>query len=335
MIEKIKETVHEMKEYEAKHLLQSVLIQLHLLNEEYDEDRLQHLVGMPNQLVNHTPYQHNLAESKHIHILFGDSAAGCLKHMLSEGDIREEHVISFSDAFSIGPIQKLETEDGQNLRQQWLARHLNAEDLYFEEEYLPAFQRSMRELQSIPEEMPITIWKADNAHEHIGLCFVLAQLKGRKNVQVIHTSKANNKLFSKEYNILATGELPPEKLAVMYETYKSSSLLEGTVRSELEKEWQELSKHTEILRIWEENRVVAVNENYFDAFIIECAERVDAKDNFCKSARIIGEVLGHLEQYIGDDFLEYRLRTLIEKGIFKSEGSLKAMRYYSVKLNER
>ncbi|CAM4292445.1 hypothetical protein BAMA_03700 [Bacillus manliponensis] len=327
--------INDMPEDEARSLLRLLLIQLNEMDSDLNEDVMNVLTHIPKQLIESQKPRLRMAESTHVHIAFGDSPAGSVRCMLKEANYNDHYVISFSDAFSIGPIQKLETEDGQNLRQQWLARHLNAEDLYFEEEYLPAFQRSMRELQSIPEEMPITIWKADNAHEHIGLCFVLAQLKGRKNVQVINTSKANNKLFSKEYNILATGELPPEKLAVMYETYKSSSLLEETVRIELEKEWQELSQHTEILKIWEENQVVAVNENYFDAFIIECAEQVDAKDNFCKSARIIGEVLGHLEQYIGDDFLEYRLRTLIEKGIFKSEGSLKAMRYYSVKLNER
>ncbi|WP_420491750.1 DUF3658 domain-containing protein, partial [Neobacillus drentensis] len=36
--------------------------------------------------------------------------------------------------------------------------------------------------------------------------------------------------------------------------------------------------------------------------------------------------------YVGDDFLEYRLRKLIEKGTFEYKGSLEAMRSYSVKL---
>ena len=46
-----------------------------------------------------------------------------------------------------------------------------------------------------------------------------------------------------------------------------------------------------------------------------------------KSARLIGEVLGYLDQYVGDEFLENRLRKLIEKGVFEMEGSLKAMRF--------
>lgn len=55
-------------------------------------------------------------------------------------------------------------------------------------------------------------------------------------------------------------------------------------------------------------------------------------ENYIKSARLIGEVTGHLNQYIGDQFIEYRLRNLIEQGIFEYEGSLAGMRYYNIRL---
>lgn len=54
--------------------------------------------------------------------------------------------------------------------------------------------------------------------------------------------------------------------------------------------------------------------------------------DFIKSARIIGEVMGHLDQYIGDHFFEYRVRRLIVNGVFDLEGVPKAMRYYSIKI---
>jgi len=43
-------------------------------------------------------------------------------------------------------------------------------------------------------------------------------------------------------------------------------------------------------------------------------------------------VIGNLEQHLGDEFLEYRLKKLIEKGIFEVEGTMEAMRFYSIKL---
>lgn len=58
---------------------------------------------------------------------------------------------------------------------------------------------------------------------------------------------------------------------------------------------------------------------------------VKSKD-FMKSARVIGEVIGNLNQYIGDQFVEYRVRHLIMNGVFEIVGIPKAMRFYSVKL---
>jgi len=51
-----------------------------------------------------------------------------------------------------------------------------------------------------------------------------------------------------------------------------------------------------------------------------------------KSARLIGEVIGYLDQYISDEYFEYRVRHLITNGIFEIEGVPRAMRFYSVKL---
>ena len=69
--------------------------------------------------------------------------------------------------------------------------------------------------------------------------------------------------------------------------------------------------------------------------IVKRAKKLHGKkktNEFMKSARLIGEVLGHLDQYVGDSFLEYRLKMMIEEGIFESEGNLQAMRFYSVRL---
>ena len=64
-------------------------------------------------------------------------------------------------------------------------------------------------------ETPITIWKADNAHEHVGLCFVMAQLKDKKSIRVMNTSEASKEILKLEYVIRGTGELPPESLALI------------------------------------------------------------------------------------------------------------------------
>ena len=340
MIDSLSKVIDNMPEDEAKSLLRLILIQLDLMETDPSEDRMAILTEIPKQLIESQKPKLHIKESKHVHIAFGDSPAGCIKYMLKQANLIEDYVFLFSDAFSIGPIHQLELETGQVGRQQWLSRSLNSYDLYFEEEYLSTFRQSMEELQSIPQDIPITIWKADNAHEHVGFCFVLAHLQDRDNIRVINTSEAHRELFQKEYEIheiRGTGELTTEKLAVIYREKKKGTLLTEEARKKLEQEWELLSDTTDLLRIWQDNKVLSVQESYFDSFIIECAEKLEKEkpeERVHKAPRLIGEVLGHMEQLIGDIFLEYRLRTLIQQGVFEMEGTLKAMRYYSVKLKK-
>ncbi|PGZ03400.1 hypothetical protein COE30_23175 [Bacillus cereus] len=332
MIDKIKNVVEDMYEDEAKHLLQSILIQLNLLEENYSEDTIKHLMGIPKQLTNNNSYKMNIEESTHIHIAFDDSTAGCLKYMLEQEGLHEESVVSFSEFFSIGSIHQLHTNEGQVARKQWLINNLTAYDSYFEEEYLPRFIETIEELHTIPIETPITIWKADNAHEHVGICFVLAQLKDKKNIRVINTSEANREILKQEYDIRGTGELAPENLALFQKHFVELSYLTVEKRMKFEREWDRLSNSTEFLRVWKDQEVQSVQEGYFDQFIIECAKSVGADKEFLKAPIVIGEALGLVEQLVGDTFLEYRLKQLIKQEAFEFEGSLDEMRFYSVKL---
>jgi len=334
MIDKIKNAVEDMHEDEAKHLLQSILIQLNLLEENYSEDTIKNLMDIPKQLTSNTSYKRNVKESSHVHIAFDDSTAGCLKYMLSQEERLEEMVVAFSEFFSIGPINKLHMNEGQLVRQKWLVNNLTAYDSYFEEEYLPRFLETMEELHTIPIETPITIWKANNAHEHVGLCFVMAQLKDKKNIRIINTSEASKEVLKQEYAIRGTGELPPESLAQFQKSFAELSYLTEEKRMKLEHEWDRLSHSIECLRVWKENEVRSVQEDYFDQFIIECAKSIGADREFLKAPRVIGEALGHVEQLVGDTFLEYRLKELIKQEVFEFEGSLDEMRFYSVKLRK-
>ncbi|MGE7881712.1 DUF1835 domain-containing protein [Bacillus sp. NPDC094077] len=334
MIDKIKNAVEDMYEDEAKDLLQGILIQLNLLEENYSEDTIKYLMTIPKQLTNKNFYNRNLEESIHVHIAFDDSTAGCVKYMLNQEEQLDESVVAFSEFFSIGPIQQLHTEKGQLERKQWLINNLTSYDCYFEEEYLPRFMETLEELQSIPIETSITIWKADNAHEHVGLCFVMAQLKEKKNIRVINTSEASRNILNQEYDIRGSGELSSESLASFKKSFAELSYITEEKRVKFEQEWDKLSNSTEFLRVWIDNKVDSVQEDYFDHFIIECAKRVGADKEFIKAPRVIGEALGLVEQLVGDTFLEYRLKELIKDEVFECIGSLEEMRFYSVKLRK-
>lgn len=271
-----------------------------------------------------------------VHILFGDSPAGSLKVALKAMGVNKiEKVISFWDIFSVGPIFRLHEEAGEEARLDWM-KNLTAEDFH---EYKQRYQKTMDQILSIPENLPITIWVSESSHEQTGLRFVLHLLKNKTNeMNVINSTTTYAEHFNEpniEYVVMHTGEIPPEKLQVIYEQIQMKPSLSQVERKKLEQEWLTLAENREALRIWKNGRIESVPEDYYDQFIIQRAKYLHRKPQlkgFMKAVRLIGDVLGYLEQYVGDSFLEYRLKKLIKAGVFESEGSLEAMRFYSVKL---
>ncbi|MEH6891698.1 DUF1835 domain-containing protein [Bacillus sp. JJ864] len=338
MLNHLQKAINHLTEGEARELLFKTLTQLHSLETHFNKETLNALTNTPKELIEQYIHKTDITKSKHVHIVFGHSAAGSLKYALKTANIHDEHVLLFSDAFSVGPLFHLDEEEGRVARQQWLQEKIPLED-YGYEEYLPEMKEAMGKLHTIPSHVPITIWTGNNACEHVGLTFVLFLLRAATNdIYVINTADGFNKLFHKpnlDYTVRHTGEIVPEKLIAIHESYKGASPLAKEERQTLENEWVTLREEHTVLRIWENNCVVSVPEDYIDDFIVQCARSLETDgftNQFYKSARLVGEVLGHFEQCVGDDFIEYRLKTLIKQGIFLMKGSFHAMRFYSVRL---
>ncbi|WP_084780178.1 DUF1835 domain-containing protein [Bacillus massilinigeriensis] len=348
-IGELKKSIDELPENEVKSLLFHILLRMNLVKEtDYSEIDFINDLGNIYETVFKLSKERSKAKEEEnfqkVHILFGDSGAGTLKVALKElGVYPVEKVISFWDIFSIGPIERLHESNGEEARFQWMKKVVNDEDGDFQD-YQQGLYNTVNQIHSIPENVPITIWVADNSHEQTGLRFVLYLLRNKTSeIQVINTTKAYAEQFNRPdilYSPLSTGEISPEKLQVIYEKDHSKSLSENE-RKELEEEWMALADTKETLRIWRNGKINNVKEDYYDQYMINMAkklqierEREQEPEPFMKSARLIGEVIGHLDQYMGDEFFEYRLRKLIEKGVFEMEGNLKAMRYYSVRLTK-
>ena len=276
---------------------------------------------------------------KKVHVIFGDSAAGCLRMVLRElGVQQEEKVITCSDFFSIGAVWQLHTREGRMLREEWLRkcfRHSEEESAH----YIQSFQHTLHEIGSISPDVPIIIWAGENAYEQSGLRFALYLLREKINdIFLINTTETHKQLFNQPeltYFIRYTGEIVSERLQAIYEANRAIQPLTLHDRERLLAEWLHLADTQEVLRIWEEECVKSVPEEHFDSDIIQAAQELHSQQeqkNFMKAARVVGQALGEIEQCIGDEFLEYRLRMLISRNIFEVMGSLEAMRYYSVQL---
>ena len=275
-----------------------------------------------------------------IHIVFGSSTSGSVKFFLREmGLDKKERVISFWDMFSIGPVWQLHEENGVQSRFEWMKTYIHDEFGDFPD-YKKNFKKTIKQIHSIPEGSHITIWTSNNAHEQTGLRFIVYLLKEKNlDISLINTTEEYEELFQVKkvkYTPLHTGEISSEKLQYIYEQGKRK-LCTDHDREDLEKEWQSLSDNQETLRIWRNGRIQSVPEDYYDAFIMKKAKKLHgqqkAKD-FMISPRLIGEVLGHLDQYVGNAFLEFRLKKMVEQGVFETEGNLEGIRFYKVRLKQ-
>lgn len=273
-----------------------------------------------------------------VHIVFDLSSYGTLKIALRGVlAVENEKVITFSDTFSIGPIWRLHTEEGMKNRKDWLFYNLNVDEEYMDD-YKEEFARIRAQIEAIPDETPITIWYGDNGHEQTGLRLALYLLKEKPNpIMLINTTKEYNNIFKRiDGYPVQTAEITQEKLAAIYEE-TADKILTSEQRKEFEDEWLALSESTKKLRIWKNDLVHSVSEDYFDSLIIQSLQYLHEElgnNDFVKSARLIGEVIGRSLQVVGDEFIEYRVRSLIVNGVFEIKGVPKAMRFYEVKFHE-
>ncbi len=345
MLDKMRNAIYELDEKELKSALFLFYCRVQAVEEGNGYSEQQFFSDIKKSYNDLLEYGKNKANDDQdaqyeaTHIVFGYSPMGSLRAALKELELNQkEKIITFADLFSIGPTWQLHDVQGMDHRYEWLRTHINIDDEVLSN-YQGNFERTILNIDQIPTHHPIIIWAGENAHEQTGLRYVLHLLKGKTNdIMIINTNEAYKNYFERpeiDFTPRSTGELSPEQLKQIYENEKNGNTLTQSERKTLEQQWEQLSEEKEVLRIWQDHKIMSVSETFYDEYIIQTVKKSHSKrknNDFIKSARIIGEVIGHLDQYVGDQFIEYRVRRLIVDGIFDMEGVPKAMRYYSIKI---
>lgn len=281
-----------------------------------------------------------MVNCKVLHIVFGKSVSESLKVCLKKlGIENEEKEVYFPDIFSVGPIWKLHHEVGLKQRIDWIRTQLSTENDYYEDKFEKDFNKTKEIVCNVSGDTTIFLWAGDNSHEQTGIRYVLYLLKEiRNNIILINTTKTYNEQFKSPnivYSLVHTGELPPEKLMTIYKKKKSNKPISTEERKKLHKEWELLAETQDLLRIWKNDEIHCVYEGFYDSFIINKARILHEQQKskvFIKSTILIAEVLCNLEQYVGDTFIKYRMKHLINNGTFGIENAPKVKKSYSIKL---
>lgn len=273
-----------------------------------------------------------------IHLVMGESFAATMKQALNILGLKEtQKIITLKEDYSIGPLHNLDSAKGREARSLWFRNHIN--DAFEEyERYEEAYQELLEQIDFIPKLAKIIIWTASNSLEQIGMRHAIHLLCTKENPLVVcdayEICKALNKK-TMDYNVSYSGLIQVNELCEIVNdiTNKSKKLDSNDILC-LENEWENIAATDTILRIWQNGEVENVEASYYDNLLIKKLKELEPQsdDNgFIKSTRLIGETMGSCNQYIGDSYLEYRLREMIYAGILEIKGVPKAMRYYSVR----
>ncbi|ALC83727.1 DUF1835 domain-containing protein [Bacillus gobiensis] len=324
MIDELKKAIIRLSEEEAKSLLFTVLLQGDLLK-DLNEELAKQLNKTTESLLNYHKQKNQKEKYSKVHVAFSHSTSGSLKAALNHPRDEKVKVIPIDDQFSYGPIWQLHQETGKECRWEWLNDNINYEEGELDDQ-IRDNKEKINELLQVPEGIPIFIWTGSNAHEQIGVRYALYHLREKRN---------DVYLMNVDEKYRRTGEVSAEKLKEMYEKQLRNKPLSNEEKQAYINEWLGLANTKDVLRIWKNGEIQLADVSRYDRFIINLAKKLHnerGEHSFMKSARLIGEAIGQIDQNLDDLFFEYRVRSLILQGVFDIKGIPKAMRFYSVKL---
>lgn len=258
--------------------------------------------------------------SKLFHIVYSESAKGSFKQAIKGKFITGDELIALYDDISNGEINNL--KDYKN-REAWWNELYGEEYFYcdvnaFKNNYIKFYDN----ISKINDGDTVYIWYGHCNSEISGMLYTLYLLKDTKvDVYSINVSEKiveNNqgKVFT--YIASSAGEIIHEKLG---EYFKLARKLESDEYEKLLSQWNQLTKENSLLRSYKNGEMISVNEDYFDKEILKFTE-----DEYKKSARTVGDVLGNTEPRISDVIIFWRIKQLVKMGKISYKGKFGVMR---------
>lgn len=346
-MEQWKSIVTQLEETEAKTFLLHMILRLDMVKQTaYTSEELTNdLFEMADLLEKQHSNETEVVEHKHshVHLVFGQAVFGSLHHSLNRKTNQRKHkILAFHDIFSVGPIANLASNTGLESRYNWLRTHCINEPFEAVDELnqsLAQFKHTLEELNQLPPTEPIFIWASENAHEQTGLRFASHFFKNRENpLYYVNPHQIEQQLSSDEDIIDEspyTGSIDFKKIKSLFTEVNESMVLTPKTKYELAMDWERLSHSNAFLRLWIHGHIADVPTSMFDHHLITFAKAYHfdhGLDEWIPITRLIGETLGVINQYTGDGFLAYRMKQLINAGVFEMEQTPKLPRFYRVRL---
>lgn len=339
------ERLRELNEVEVRRLLNDLLTLIQPYSEQGDcqqkalADSIVQMYDMQLKRA-HSSRLESEQRKRTVHFVFSLSDAGSLKVALSKlGKRNDNEVLAFNDCFSVGPINALDQAEGQQARQFWQMEKLSGYMFNHLTNREHQIGTMIEKIADIPEQKSIIIWCANNAHDQVGLRFVMHLLKNHRNdihtMNISELYRLNESSSRDDAAPYAQGLFEMDDYLNIVKKYEDAVVLTNSQRTQYEKEWTELSEQSHTLRLWENGKIRNAADEELDKQLIAVIDKLmkETKDGFVKGGAVVGELQDHYYQLIDFRYIEYRLWTLISDGHLTFRGLPNAMHQYAVRMN--
>ncbi len=268
-----------------------------------------------------------------LHVLFNEPDLARLKEVQALDATLDGPIVLVRDDYAVGPLQALDTEEGQQIRLDWWKSCFETTS-YGSIPASPQVDDAgvATTIQQWLEEDAAAecwIWMAQNQHDVSGYFWLISQLKNWQGR--IHVLYLNNLPFINEKGQLFyptwLEEIPPREFV------KAKKLARPVTASEFEidpDEWNRLMAENAGVRILEGGKKLLGKEfSYFDADL----KRLLTKE-WQRALRIVAQAQLKMKVKTGDVFLQWRLHQLATEGLIETNGKWeKGWRDLDIRLN--
>ena len=268
-----------------------------------------------------------------LHVLFNEPDLALLKEVQALDATLDGPIVLVRDDYAVGPLQALDTEEGQQIRLDWWKScfettpygSIPASPQVDDAGVVTTIQQWLEE----DAAAECWIWMAQNQHDVSGYFWLISQLKNWQGR--IHVLYLNNLPFINEKGQLFyptwLEEIPPREFV------KAKKLARPVTASEFEidpDEWNRLMAENAGVRILEGGKKLLGKEfSYFDADL----KRLLTKE-WQRALRIVAQTQSKMKVKTGDVFLQWRLHQLATEGLIETNGKWeKGWRDLDIRLN--
>ncbi|MEO6818107.1 MAG: DUF3658 domain-containing protein [Ginsengibacter sp.] len=264
-----------------------------------------------------------------MHIVFQQEDARSLMKSFELDDSLNQEIVEIKDDYSIGPIKEIDSEEGLIQRRDWWMKITGGDSENPVNSFTGEDVKSIKTIKNLLEQNTdnaVWIWVAANKRDVCGYYWLVAQLTDYVDrVFVLHLN--NLPFINEKGTIFYPGylyQIPPKEFLKAKKLARPVTLSEFEIDSD---EWMKLGNESKTVRILEGAKKIAqYNADYFDEALLKYIT-----SDWQKVGKVIGQIMTKSTIYMGDAFIFWRIKYLIDEGTIEGQGDEKNRKEFEVK----